>query len=112
MSEKHTPGPWHIDPSLGNILGPARAGHTDADGPLVAQAYNGGGSDDVGDANAALIAAAPALLAACRSVADTLVLGVRQSDRTDDGTIEVDADWLLRLAGSLADAAAKAEPNP
>ncbi len=56
MSKKHTPGPWKVGSDL-TIIG----GST-----LVAKTYGYVREDGMREANANLIAAAPALLDACR----------------------------------------------
>ena len=75
----HTPGPWHIEHPYGEpgtyIGGPNTQ--------LVAKVYN---EDD-----AAIIAAAPALLAALEKVTDHLASVLTQFD---DGWVSED-DWIL-----------------
>lgn len=73
-NSKHTPGPWFCDSA--DVEGAERAAVRACDGALVAVAW-AGERDDVGvigeaeqDANAALIAAAPDLLAALRDLAN------------------------------------------
>lgn len=56
MTTKHTPGPWRFNP-VGEVRG--------ADWNVVICDTYGNGDDDVADADARLIAAAPDLLAAC-----------------------------------------------
>jgi hypothetical protein len=56
MTAKHTPGPWRFNP-VGEVRG--------ADWNVVVCDTYGNGDDDVADADARLIAAAPELLAAC-----------------------------------------------
>ena len=59
---QHTPGPWHVDINgEGAITAP--------DGALIARLHNAS-RDDLREANARLIAAAPDLLAALQAVAD------------------------------------------
>lgn len=63
----HTPGPWRIDPdddSTWRILGPGERGQWNNE--IGELAYTGGNAE----ANARLIASAPALLAALERVAD------------------------------------------
>ena len=62
MSAQHTPGPWSIDRAYGDCCVAGR------DGDRIAAVYGYDYGED--EANAALIAAAPDLLAACQAVLD------------------------------------------
>ena len=62
MSEKHTPGPWHDDGY--RIYGPTEE-EDKRRGRMIVEYKH---VDDFNDADAALIAAAPDLLAACKAV--------------------------------------------
>ena len=70
MSGGHTPGPWHW---ASNQLGIAGTQWALAPGILIADTNNGTpGGDSIDRANAALIAAAPELLAALRGLLDEI----------------------------------------
>ena len=71
MSTKHTPGPWWVEPSTS--LNPSRAvvlaDCVDIyDAPLTSETAG----------NAALIAAAPDLLAACKAMLSLVAVGLNQ----------------------------------
>ena len=60
MSTKHTPGPWEIERGYNTII--------KSIGPCVPDEYAGSAWLEVSEADARLIAASPALLAACWNV--------------------------------------------
>ena len=64
---QHTPGPWEYEPSPGTgcIYGKERNEHITICDP---HAVGCSTADDVAEANARLIAAAPNLLAACKAI--------------------------------------------
>ena len=97
---KHTPGPWTVEPPSGRQprttiwkWHPKRAF---GENVWVATIYGGEVSDDESEANARLIAAAPALLDAARRV----VSGV---PHPDGGRVILEAD-VLALAAVIAKA--------
>jgi len=81
MSTQHTPGPWSYRGSLGphsnpHLLGP----HVVENATGIQIAILNGWRSEVSEANARLIAAAPALLEALRDMVNTLTDGPDESD--------------------------------
>jgi hypothetical protein len=81
MSAKHTPGPWHVN---------APASVVSIDGLHVCDINGYGATDERKRADAALISAAPDLLAA----AETALADIRQTANCDTG----DAQTLATVA--------------
>ena len=67
MKVTHTPGPWRVGKKYVTDIYPNDGGM------LVARVMTGGISNNKSHANARLIAAAPELLAALQSIAETVV---------------------------------------
>lgn len=78
MENKHTPGPWHNRPNRPLKKGSLERYETISDNGLcVALPIGGLNNREEGLANARLIAAAPALLAACKS-AQSQIIGMAE----------------------------------
>lgn len=92
---KHTPGPWHTGNGNATRIIYAADGYAVAD----AKAYHGVPIAQC-EANAALIAAAPELLAACHYALDCA------TNKRDGRTLE---EMAAKVREMLADAIAKAE---
>lgn len=97
MTNAHTPGPWIVQPAkTGDTLAMIRAALPGYSGTRkIAEVTDVG---TAGDANAALIAAAPELLAACKATLAKII------------SMEIRATW--GEAQTLAAAIAKAEGRP
>jgi len=99
---KHTPGPWHIEEHGIYVKNRVWVSADRVRVAVVDQEYIGGEPATLSIANARLIAAAPDLLAACKSV---LVWFERWAWDED----EPPASWGWELKDELAAAIAKAE---
>jgi len=73
---KHTPGPWKLGPSLGEVR--------DDDDNVLCDVYDD--NDEQAEADAHLIAAAPDLLAACEACMTLLVRYENRSVAPEIGT--------------------------
>jgi hypothetical protein len=102
----YTPGPWFVmpeDPPMRRSRLVMDQPNLEPDGPRMALAYVWGRTDEIAEANARLVAAAPELLAACKSIKEDLE--DRLLDTASPGTRQT-----LRAQVDLLDRAiAKAE---
>lgn len=88
---KHTPGPWaHCENVAGNIIG--------SDGVVICSVYGSEARAEEDDANQALIAAAPDLLAALDR-AEAFIAGFE-----DDDTQEGIPEMLAAIRAAIAKA--------
>jgi hypothetical protein len=72
----YTPGPWFVmpeDPPMRRSRLVMDQPNLEPDGPGMALAYVWGRTDEIAEANARLVAAAPELLAACKAILPFLV---------------------------------------
>ena len=96
MSEaKHTPGPWNVGKTTMD-----RLIYADSEHAFDLAIVRNGGSDEETEANAALIAAAPDLLAACKTALDRF-------QALEDAEEATEADIAARCA--VQDAIRRAE---
>jgi len=91
---KHTPGPWEVDYS-----GPARLGIVDRDDRLLALCNLEHEDGDEDEANARLIAAAPAMLGALRGLLDCCELNMDDMEPETVGAIDAARAALSAATG-------------
>lgn len=72
MSDKHTPGPWHLIDHAFPGRNHRDRSIVDDHGNTIVAVLGEGVADCIRDANAKLLASAPSLLAACKAQEDAL----------------------------------------
>jgi len=116
MSTKHTPGPWHIGARYGDLKTEVLSSTHRAIATVWTHAYNP--ADDKhrsttahpqGQANLALIAAAPALRTACE---DVRAWGIELASLLPDERESRFRQLWPKINDVLRDAIAEAEPSP
>lgn len=67
MIEKHTPGPWYVDEDMRPGMSWNRHIHSDRNTTICFMAHSDGKAEEMDEANARLVAAAPDLLEALKA---------------------------------------------